>query len=268
MNRMGDKFMNYSLPSSIEEAYEILMSKKRASRLVGGGCFIKMSDRRIGLAVDLSQAGLDYINDLEDEIEIGAMTTLRSMETSQLLKDNFGPILEDSVKNIIGVQLRNIAAIGGTVFSKFGFSDPITALLALDADIVLYDGGRMSLESFLKEEEIRKDILEKIILKKNVEAAAFQSMRNSRVDYAILNAAVAKIHGKYRIAVGARPKTASLAYKAMDLLNEKGLTEETIEQASKLVVEELDFGTNTRGSAQYREELAKVLTKRALGEVE
>lgn len=264
---MSSTFLNYVLPDSVEEAYEVLQSKKSA-RLIGGGCFIRLGDKKIGLAIDLSKAGLDYINDLGHEIEIGAMTSLRTFEASKLLKENFGDVIEDSVKHIIGVQLRNIATIGATTFSKYGFSDPITALLALDADIYLHKGGRISLEDFLNEDTLRKDILEKIIIKKNVSAGSFQTMRTSAVDYAILSVAVALVEGKYRISVGARPQAATLALKAMEFLNDTEINKDNINKACNIVSEELHFGTNNRGSSEYRREISKVLTKRAIVEVE
>lgn len=263
---MSSTFLNYVLPDSVEEAYQALQSKKSA-RLIGGGCFIKLGKKKIGLAVDLSASGLDYINDLEDEIEIGAMTSLRTFETSKLLKENFGDIIEDSVKHIIGVQLRNIATIGATTFSKYGFSDPITALLALDADIYLHKGGRMSLDDFLREKDLRKDILEKIIIKKNVSSASFQTLRNSAVDYAVLSVAAALVDGKLRISLGARPNAARLALKSMEFLNSNEISEENIIKSCDMVAEELHFGTNSRGSAQYRREISKILTKRAVMEV-
>lgn len=259
-------FGEYLVPQTIEEAYEALISKKSA-RLIGGGCFLRMGHRRIGLAIDLSQAGLDYINDVGSEIEIGAMTSLRDFETSTILKEHFGSIIGDSVKHIIGVQLRNIATIGATVFSKYGFSDPITALLALNADVYLHNGGRISLESFLKEEEGRIDVLEKIIISKNVEGSSFQTFRNSAVDYAILSVAVSKTHDKYRISIGARPREATLAYDAMKYLSEVDIDEETASVAGEMAANELHFGTNNRGSGEYRRELCKVLVKRAILEV-
>ena len=256
-------FSNYVVPKNTEEAYSALISKKSA-RLIGGGMFLRMGNKKIGLAIDLSQAGLDYINDTGEEIEIGAMTSLRTFETSEVLNENYGSIIGDSVKHIIGVQLRNIATIGATVYSKYGFSDPITALLALDADVYLYKGGRISLENYLKEESLRIDILEKVIIKKNIERGSFETMRNSAVDYAILSVAVTKNDGKYRIAIGARPREAALAYKAMEYLEEVEINEETAKIAGEIASNEMHFGTNTRGSGEYRKELCKVLVKRAI----
>jgi CO/xanthine dehydrogenase FAD-binding subunit len=195
------------------------------------------------------------------------MTSLRSFETSEILKENFGLIIGDSVKHIIGVQLRNIATVGATVFSKYGFSDPITALLALNADIYLHKGGKISLEEFLLEEDFRKDILEKIIIKKVMKNNAFVTMRNSAVDYAILSVAVSEISNSYRISIGARPQRAVLAYNAMQYLSEVEITDETASVAAYMAADEIHFGTNNRGSAEYRKELCKVLVKRAILEV-
>nr|WP_300003437.1 FAD binding domain-containing protein [Tissierella sp.] len=257
------KFKDYIAPKSVEEAYEVLISKKTA-RLIGGGCFIRMGGKKIVLAVDLAQAELDYIIDKEDEIEIGAMTSLRTFETSELLEENFGSAVRDSVKHIIGVQLRNIAVLGATVYSKYGFSDPLTLLLAMDADVYLHKGGRISLESYLKEDEGRRDILEKIIINKNIDSLRFETMRNSAVDYAILSTAFSQINGKSKISVGARPRKATLAYDAMKYLDENGINEETAKRAGEIAAEELEFGDNNRGSAVYRKELCKVLVKRAI----
>ncbi|CAK7007764.1 MAG: hypothetical protein TIS_00331 [Tissierella sp.] len=260
-------FGDYLLPKSLDEAYSAFVSKKSA-RLIGGGCFLRMGNRKIGLAIDLSQTGIEYINELEEEVEIGGMTSLRDIETSQILKNNFGNIIEDSVKHIIGVQLRNTATIGATVYSRYGFSDPITALLALDADIYLYKGGRISLEEYLKEKDYRKDILEKVIIKKNIKGADFQTIRNSAVDYAILSAGVSRINGKYRISIGARPRAAILAYEAMEYISNVEVNEDTATKAGELVSEEIHFGTNNRGTCEYRKEISKILVKRALLEVQ
>lgn len=259
-------FGEYIAPQSPKDAYEALISKKSA-RLIGGGCFLRMGHRRIGLAIDLSGAQLDYINNLETEIEIGSMTNLRDFETSEILKEQFGSIMEDSVKHIIGVQLRNIATIGATVFSKYGFSDPITALLALNADIYLHNAGRISLEDFLKEEHRRRDLLEMIIISKDMQNNSFQTIRNSAVDYAILSVAVNENNSKYRIAIGARPREATLAYNAMQYLSEVEITDETASVAAYMAADEIHFGTNNRGSREYRKELCKVLVKRAILEV-
>lgn len=260
-------FGDYVKPKSIEEAYEIV-GKKKPARVMGGGMYMRMGSRRIGLLVDLAEAGLDYINETDDSVEIGAMTTFRTMETSEVLNRCFDELIKDSVRDVIGVQFRNLVTIGGTVYAKHGFSDLIPSLLALDARVVFVNSGEVSLEDYLREDGYRKqDIIEKIILPKKEVKASYQSMRLSKGDYAILVVSVAKSNEGVKIAVGARPKSAILAKEAMEVLGTGDLTEENVIEASKKAAEELTFGTNTRGSKEYRKEICKVLVKRALKEV-
>ena len=52
--------------------------------------------------------------------------------------------VKEATRHIVGTQFRNLATIGGSVSGRFGFSDIWTLLLALDADVELYKGGRIS----------------------------------------------------------------------------------------------------------------------------
>src|SRR5699024_8806391 len=143
------------------------------------------------------------------------MTTFGDIEHSKVLVTYFNNVLEKSIREIVGIQLRNIVTVGGTVYSRYGFSDLITGLLALDTKVNLYSQGSLSLEEFLKEGSKEKDILESITIKKDGRKANFLSMRNSTGDYAILNVAVSVLEGKHKIAVGARPGRGILATNAM-----------------------------------------------------
>lgn len=256
----------YTAPSSIDEAYHLLTSKKNAT-LVGGGAFIRMGAKNISLAIDLSKANLNYIKEDDKNIILGGMTTFRDIERSPLLASHFHNILAQSVKDIVGVQLRNIITVGGTVYSRYGFSDLITALLALDTKVKLYHQGLVPLAQFLEVGSSRPDILESIMIAKDNRKAAFKAIRNSKGDYAILNMAISTVEDKFRISVGARPNRAVLACKTMAYLNQSGLSEEHISEACRIITNEIRFGTNTRGSREYRQKICSVLLKRLLMEV-
>jgi len=227
-----------------------------------------MGSKSIPLAIDLSKAGLSYIIEGDSSFEIGAMTTFGDIEGNKVLSNHFSNLLANSVKDIVGVQLRNILTIGGTVYSRYGFSDPITALLVLNTKVKLYKQGIMPLEEFLINGPKELDILESIIIEKDGSHASFQSMRNSKGDYAILNLAVSKKNRNFTIAVGARPNRGTLAKETMEYLSGKNITDAEIIEASKIITKEITFGSNTRGSEDYRREICKVLLKRALREVE
>ncbi|MGL4912247.1 MAG: FAD binding domain-containing protein [Romboutsia sp.] len=252
-------------PTTEEEAYTVL-SKRKTNQVIGGSAFLRMGKKRIGTGVELSNLNLDYIKEDDDYIEIGAMTTFRSLETSQIINDNLGTVIKDSVADIIGIQFRSVVTVGGTVFSKYGFSDLIVALLCLDTEVELYKGGRMPLDEFLNK-NYEKDLLTKIYIKKDNKKSSYKSLRNAKSDYPLINVSVSKEDEIFKICVGARPQRATVALKASEFLSTCTINEENIEKASQIAVDELSFGTNMRASKEYRYAMAKVFIKRAIMEV-
>lgn len=247
----------YIAPKSIEEAYEVLIARK--NNLILGGCgFIKLGSRNINTAIDLCNLSLDYIVEKEREILIGADTTLRQLEINNIIKNYCGGVISQGVSYIVGVQFRNMARVGASVFSRYGFSDLLPSLLVLDARVRLYNGGVMELKGFL-EAKYKKDILVEIILPKKDGVATFDCLRKSSGDLPIINGAMFKgKNNEYRIAIGSRPQRAKLAEKSAEALG-RGIC---IDDVVDMVVEELHFGTNMRGSKECREDMSKVLVKR------
>ncbi|BEP28685.1 FAD binding domain-containing protein [Helicovermis profundi] len=264
---------DYKKPKSIDEAYELLINNKK-SVLIGGGAFLKLGSKSIRLAIDLSDSGLQFVNEYEDRIEIGAMTVFHELETNEILKNYCNGILGKTVSDIVGIQMRNSVTVGATVYSRYGFSDLLTTLLALGADVKLYKEGVVPLNKFLLSGTKNIDILESIILKKIEKKVSFKSIRKTKSDYAILNLAISVNNSKknlgkksFKVAVGARPNRAIEAVKTQAYLDENEFSNESLEVASEILSSELEFGTNIRSSSEYRKSMSKVLFKRALLEV-
>ena len=251
----------YVVASSLDEAYNKLVSGKK-NAILGGMMWLRMQEKIVPVAIDLSQLGLDQIEEKEDVIEIGAMTTLKQMEESQLLENYFGTVFKEAFSHIVGTQFRNTATIGGSVFSRFGFSDPLTVLLALDTQVELYGAGIMSLEAFMQLPP-KKDLLVKIIFKKQPVQIVYKCQRQTATDFPNLTVCVSRINEEYKIVVGARPSKARLAHEGMRKLQQGHAIEEVVHA----VTEELNFGTNLRASKDYRVHLAKVLVRRSLEEL-
>ena len=256
-------FTNFFPASTIEEAYAELMKNKK-NVLLGGTSYLRMGNTNYNTAVDISNVtDIDKITEKEDSFEIGAMVSFRQLETDENLYKWF-PVISKAVEDIVGVQLRNNVRIGATVFTKHGFSDLITALLSLDTYVVLHKGGEISLEDFLKEKETRKDILVKVIIKKEKLKTSFKCVRKSKADYSVLNMAVSRNeNGDVRISVGARPSKAVLAHKTMEFLKENF----DEEKAGEILKNEVIFADNMRGTKEYRELLGAALLAKALKEV-
>ncbi|MDR3563127.1 MAG: FAD binding domain-containing protein [Negativicutes bacterium] len=252
-------------PNTLEEAYRALMAKGN-NTLLGGCAFLRLTSKKVGTGIDLSTLALDDIKEQDGYIEIGAMASFRAVETSPVLQQYFTAVLSQAVGGVIGVQFRQVVTVGATVFGRYGFSDLITPLLVLDTEVELYKQGRMTLAAFLDSPR-KKDILTKVWIKQDQSRAVYRSLRNSAGDFPILNVAVARLAERWRIAVGARPLRAKLATKAAALLSQGALNTAAIAQAATLAAEELSFGTNARGSAEYRQALCRTLVKRAVTEV-
>lgn len=131
---------NYVRAGSLEEAYALCQKKNNV--VLGGMLWLKMQRNRVDTAIDLSGLGLDQIEETGSEYRLGAMVTLRQLELHPGLDRLTQGAMAESVRHIVGVQFRNLATVGGSVFGRFGFSDVLTLLLALEARVVLYHGGR------------------------------------------------------------------------------------------------------------------------------
>ncbi len=246
---------NYVKVKSLEEAFEL--NQKKANRIVGGMMWLRMSKGRMQTAIDLSELGLDTIEETEEEFKIGCMCTLRRLELHEGLNRYFNQAVKDSVRHIVGTQFRNQATVGGSIFGRFGFSDVLTCLLVLDTYVELYKGGIVPLCEFVNMER-DSDILVRLIIKKDGRKAVYLSERMSSTDFPILACAVAVKKGTAYISLGARPMKAEL------FVSGERVTEENAEVIAAKAAKAVSFSSNMRGSAEYREHLAKVLAKRGL----
>lgn len=256
-------FSKYVRAASLEEAYELNQNKRNL--IVGGMLWVRMGRGNFNTVIDLSDLGLNTIEETEEAFRIGAMVTLRQIELHEGLNQYTMNTAAQSVKDIVGVQFRNSATIGGSLFGRFGFSDLLTVFQSYETYVELYKGGVMSLEEFAKQ-KLDKDILVRVIVKKTSGKFAYQAMRIARTDFPVLTCAVSCADGEYKAVIGARPGKARV-YRDVAGILQGGITEETAEAFAKSVAKQVPTGTNVRGSAEYRKHLAKVLTKRALMEL-
>ncbi len=258
----------YVMPRTVSEAYTLLTNTPNAA-LVGGGAFMRLASREIGLAIDLARTGLDYIRETDTDVTIGATTTFGAMERSPVLQTNWDGLLPRITGHISGVQLRNIVTLGGTVYGRFGFSEVLTGLMALECSVKLHQGGLVGLADFVRSKGQGRDIVEAIVIAKKPQRAAYQMLRNSSGSLPILSVAVTKsqLDPSYRIAVGARPGVAALAAATMALLAGRELQDDLLRQAAAKATSELRFTSDRKASAVYRQEICGVLVKRALMEV-
>ena len=253
----------YVRTKSLEEAWQLNQNKR--NRILGGMLWIRLENGMVNTAIDLSELGLNTIEENEEEFSIGAMVSLRDLEKHEGLNRYTNMAIKNAVKDIVGVQFRNMATVGGSIWGRFGFSDVLTVFMALDSYVELYKGGIVSIEEFVKR-KVDNDILVRVIVKKSAGKVVYQAMRNQSTDFPVLTCAVSNVNGVYKAVIGARPGKAVTCYDTEKRLK-NGVTEETVKLFVEDVAKNVSTQSNVRGSKEYRTHLIKVLVERGIIEV-
>ncbi len=257
------KVNEYYRASSLEDAYQ----KRQASpknAIVAGGLWMKKMGQSYDSLIDLSKLGLDKISETKDEVIVGSMVSQRDFEDSKIVSFLYAGAPAFAVREVMGVNFRNLATIGGSIMGRYPFSDVITGLLPYDVELEFYPAQKMSLEEYLNYKGKLNAILIAVHIKKGEGKGFFKKVKTTALDFPIVNIAVAKVNKEYRVVVGARPMVAAKSYKAMEYLNNGG---KDFAKAAELAVEELSFMDNKDASREYRVDLAKVYVRRGLEEV-
>ena len=254
---------NYVRAKSLEEAWQLNQNKR--NRILGGMLWLRLGKGAVNTAIDLSDLGLNTIEETEEQFSIGATATLRDLEIHEGLNRYTANSMANAVKDIVGVQFRNMATVGGSIWGRFGFSDVLTVFLALDSYVELYKGGIIPLEQFAQMKK-DNDILVRIIVKKTPCRVVYTAMRNQRTDFPVIACAVSCVNGEYRASIGARPARAKVWRDEKGLLAD-GITEASAKNFAAFLAENAPTEGNVRGSAAYRTHLIRVLTERALKEM-
>ena len=239
------EFLNYKRPQTLEAAYELYRNEK-GSVLLSGGVFLKLQKRKIPLVIDLEDLSLDFINIQDQRIEIGPMTSLRTLE----IHEGLPKIFNLATRQIAGVAMRNLATLGGSLMGKYPFSDVITCLLSMETTLVFYKNGNLSLEDFITKGMDEKDILIKVLIKKP-DKCDYRAYKKVYTDFSLVNVGASSYKDKVYVVVGARP---GLARKI-----------EVQENMSiNAILDNYDFKDDLRASKDRRIKLAKVLLEEVL----
>lgn len=257
------KVNEYYRASSLEDAYQKLLESPK-NAILAGGLWMKKMGQSYDSLIDVSKLGLDKISETKEEVVVGSMVTQRDFENSKVVSFLYAGAPAFAVREVMGVNFRNLATIGGSIMGRYPFSDVITGLLPYDVELEFYPEQRMSLEEYLGYKGKLNAILVAVHIKKSEGKGFFKKVKTTALDFPIVNIAVSKVKGEYRVVVGARPMVAARSYKAMEYLNNGG---KDFAHAAELAVEELSFMDNKDASKEYRVDLAKVYVRRGLEEV-
>ena len=85
--------------------------------------------------------------------------------------------MKEALRHIVGVQFRNLATVGGSIFGRYGFSDVLTMFLVMDSYVELYAGGIVPLREF-SQRGYDRDVLVRMIVKKEPARFVYSSVRS------------------------------------------------------------------------------------------
>jgi carbon-monoxide dehydrogenase medium subunit len=273
----------YHAPSSLGEATALLARLGDDAKVLSGGqSLIPLMKLRLATPrhlVDINGLpGLAYVREEGGALRIGGLTREADLEESEVVRARY-PLLLDTSKAIADPIVRNLATVGGNLAHGDPANDHPATMLALGAEIVAVGprGERkIPIGSFftgpfstaLKADEIVVEI--RVPAPRPGSGGAYVKMERKVGDFATAAVAVQLTLGAGGVCeqvgigltnVGSVPIKAE---KAEAALRGKRPDEAAIKQAAQLAAEAAQPSADLRGSVEYKKDLVRVLTGRAL----
>lgn len=274
----------YHAPQSMDEALSLLGQYGGDARVLAGGTdlLIKLRDGRsggFGQMVNIKRiADLHCLEMREDGLHIGSLVTASDLLRSTVIVQQY-PVLAQAAASMAGVQIRNLATVGGNLCNASPAADLATPLLALGAQMAIAgcQGARsLPLSDFFQgpgKTWLEPDeLLAEIVVphpQPGRRTIFFKLSPRGAMDISIVNLAVSlvRLNGTcddVRIFMGAVGPTPLRASQAESSLRGSSCSADNIHRAARLAAEEARPIDDVRGSAWYRREMVETLTRRAL----
>jgi carbon-monoxide dehydrogenase medium subunit len=275
---------DYLVAHSIEEAVGLLDQRGEDAKILAGGQslipLIRFRLARPSVLVDINRVpGLEYVQEADGTLHIGTMTREAELDSSSLIRDRY-PILYDTSTMVADPVVRNWATVGGNLAHADPANDHPATMLALGARILAVGpaGERelpiegfftdMPFETALHSNEMLKEI--RVPAPVQGSGGAYFKLERKVGDYAIAGvAAYITLDGSGNVSyagigltnVGQVPIKARAAEQS---LLGKPLDDASIHQAADLAAAASQPTSDTRGPAEYKRDMVRTLTVRAL----
>jgi carbon-monoxide dehydrogenase medium subunit len=273
----------YHAPRALGEATELLGKLGDEAKILSGGQslipLMKLRLARPRHLVDINGIpGLAYIREGEGYLRIGALTRESDLEASELVRTRY-PLLHDTCAVIADPLVRNLATIGGNLAHADPANDHPAAMLAYGAEVTATGRRverRIAVGAFftgpfttaLGPDEILTEI--RIPIPPPRSGGAYLKMERKVGDFATAAVAVQLTLGaggaceRVGIALTSVGLTPIKADRAEQALRGKPLDEASVRQAAQLAAEQCQPSADLRGPIEYKRDLVRVLTARAL----
>ncbi len=276
---------DYRKPQSVREAVRLLAGATDGAKPLAGGTdlLLQMKDGRAkpGLVVDVK--GLPELQRLDvvsgRGLHLGAAVPITQVLAHPQVAELY-PILHRACSMLGSLQIRNRASVGGNLCHAAPSASTAPPLLCLGAQAVIAGPGgrrRVPLEEFFLgpgQTVLGKgDLLVEVFVPQPAAQTrgSYQQLTvRKEMDIPIVNASCMLWLGararcrRARVALGAVAPTPLRALRTEAALEGQTLNKEVIEQAAQVAAAESKPIDDVRASAEYRREMVKVLTRRAL----
>jgi aerobic carbon-monoxide dehydrogenase medium subunit len=262
-------------PRSLSQAI-FLLDSEGARSLSGGTALMLMMKAgvlRPTRLVSLRKLGLDGIED-GGELRIGAMTTLRTLETSDLIKKNCR-VIARTLRTLSNVRVRNVATVGGALAHADPHMDLPPLLVALGARVTIA-GPRGERNAPL--EELYAGYLENTLQRNELitavqippmgkrRAAYLKCTTRSADDWPAVGVAAVLDSEEVTLVVSAATDKPTRLHAAEKILKGKTGDPKALKQAAEAAAEEVQIESDLHGSAAYKKQLIRVYLARAIHE--
>jgi xanthine dehydrogenase iron-sulfur cluster and FAD-binding subunit A len=276
----------YYTPATLDQALSLLAHYQTEARIIAGGTDllieIEKKLRTPRVLIDITRiAGLDEIRLEGDVFHIGPLVTHNQVAASSLVVERAYPLAR-ACWEVGAPQIRNRGTLAGNLITASPANDTIAPLWALGASVTLKStrGERaLPFDQFFR--GVRKTALEPDEMLIDISFPALNAnergtfiklgLRKTQAISIVNAAAVLGLEGDLvrtaRITFGSVAPTIVRALDAESFLVGKSLSAETIRQAGELAIRAAKPIGDIRSSADYRADMVRVLTRRALSQL-
>lgn len=273
---------------NVQDAICLLTEHPQAQIIAGGSdVLVQMREGKCAGKELVSIYGLDEMRGISYEedgaIRIGSLTSFSHITKDPIIQKHIN-VLGEAVDMVGGPQIRNIGTIGGNTCNGVTSADSASTLHAWDAvvEITGPEGvRRIPIHEFyikagvvdLKPAEIQTAIL--------IPKKAYEGYQGHYIKYAMRNAMDIATTGcsanvklsedkqiieDVRIAYGVAGPVPMRAPSAEAKAKGKAVSQETVKEFAKAVLEDINPRDSWRASKAFRQHIAVVLAERALKE--
>lgn len=246
--------------------------------IVGGGTDLYVQKHHEVVEADLHfslQKNKNYIIEKNDEIEIGAATTVTNFAENDLIKNTF-PNLAAYIKLVSSTPIRNMATFAGNFINASPIGDFTIFFLALDAQLHFINSKTnaariVALKDFYKGykniDKLFEEELTHFTFTKPTGFFNFEKVcKRTHLDIASVNTAIHLVLQEdtiidVNISAGGVGPVPMLLNKTNTFLKDKKNTEENIQTALQLVPTDIAPISDARGTAAYKTLLLQQLVK-------